>query len=286
MHLLAAAAANQHAHNQGAALAIIFPMQIFIKTLTGRTITLEVAHTDTVAAVKLRVQQQEGTAPEQQRLIFAGSQLEDYKTLQECNVIKDCTIHLVTSTRSQSHSPPPAPPPVSFLPARANVSEAPPPPPVSVQVFAKLLTGKTVPLTVQLSHTVASVKDQVHDAEGIPSQQQRLIFGGVEMDDALTLMHYNVQKEGTIHVVIKRAPSPPPPPPPPPVPCVPVVQVGSFARLRCPRMCSASLASLRPSCMPLQPRRRWRSHAAQVQSHNGSHSRRMDQAAFFNPGHN
>jgi len=201
-------------------------MQIFIKLLTGRTITLEVAHTDTVASVKARIQQEEGIAPEQQRLIFAGKQLDDHSRLQDCSILKDSTIHLATSTRGQSHSPPPAAATnPAFLPARAHV-----PAPAPVELFIKLLSGKAVTLTVQLSETVASVKDKVQDAEGIPSHQQRLIFAGVEMDDGHTLMQCNVQKESTIHVVIKRAPSPPPPPPPL-APPVPVVQVGSFARL-------------------------------------------------------
>jgi hypothetical protein len=201
-------------------------MQIFIKLLAGKTVTLEIAHTDTVATVKARVEQEEGIAAHQQRLIFAGKQLEDHQTLQQCNILKDSVLHCAVQTRGQSHSPPPpVAPPVSqphFLQPRANVS---PPPPPTVEVFAKLLSGKVFPLTVQLSDTVASVKIKVQDAEGISSHDQRLIFGGVELDDSSTLRQCNVQKESTIHVILKRAPSPPPPPP------VPVLEVGRFARL-------------------------------------------------------
>ena len=73
--------------------------------------------------------------------------------------------------------------------------------PLTVEVFAKLLSGKVFPLTVQLSDTVASVKVKVQDAEGISSHDQRLIFGGVELDDSSTLRQCNVQKESTIHVI-------------------------------------------------------------------------------------
>ena len=148
-------------------------MQLFVKTLTGRTMTVNVEGTSTVAELKEKITEREGIPAEQQRLVFAGKCLEDDRVLSDYNIQKESTINLLLRLRG------------------------------GMQIFVRTLTGKTATIEVDGTETIADLKEKLREREGIPADQQRLVFAGKLLEDDRTISDYNIRKESTVHLLLR-----------------------------------------------------------------------------------
>jgi len=147
-------------------------MQILVQTQTGRIIALDVELHDTIQDVKTKIKLDKGIRPDHQVLFYQGKPVEDTRTLSDYN-IRDGSV-LMLLIRLQG----------------------------GMQLFLKTISGKTISLNVQASDTIAKVKYQIQEKEGVPPSLQRLLFSGKQLKDEHTLSHYNLMKDSTIHLVL------------------------------------------------------------------------------------
>lgn len=148
-------------------------MQIFVKTLTGKTITVEVEPSDDVSILRAKLSAKEDIPVDQIRLQFGGRQLEDGRTCTDYRLDRDGTLHMFVRLRG------------------------------GMQIFVKSLTCQTITLDVELDTTVEQIKQQIHAKEDIPIDQMRLVFAGKQLEDGRTLFEYGVSKEATMFLLLR-----------------------------------------------------------------------------------
>ncbi|KAJ0958301.1 putative Ubiquitin domain-containing protein [Helianthus annuus] len=147
-------------------------MPIFIKTLTGKIITVEVKPSETMNNIKAKIEYEVNIPCDEQELIFNEMVLPNSGTIAEFHINKESTLTVMRLSRGFMH------------------------------IIIKMHTGKTVNLDVKPSETVHNVKSKIQDKEGFPPYQQNLIWSGKKLEDSATLADYHIPEKSTFHVVI------------------------------------------------------------------------------------
>ena len=140
-------------------------LQLFIKTLTGQTITIEVPPDSSIQKIKEEIAKKENIFPYQQRLLLNGKELIDHKNISDYNISNNTTIHLIIKL-------------------------------TGIQIFIKDDNDRSISLVVEQDDTIKKVKQLYYEKTN--EQVTVLLLGGVHLNDDMKIRDYNIQKDATL----------------------------------------------------------------------------------------
>jgi len=173
------------------AFNLIYPgqIQIIVKFMNDQTIPVILPSNSKVNVLKAKIAESLQVPAQDQRLLYSGMRLEDERTLSHYELENKSTILLATRHSSQ----------VARKPKQEQTAQSN----AEVQIFVKNLNGKSMAIMISPSDTVESLHEKVEAKTGIPPSQQRLLFGGKQLQPGRILADYDIQKENTLHLVLR-----------------------------------------------------------------------------------
>ncbi|PKC10936.1 ubiquitin-domain-containing protein [Rhizophagus irregularis] len=156
--------------SKNAILYLNIKSMIQVKFKTGKIINLITMANETVKQIKQKIKDEEDTPPSQQRLIFADNELHDQNTLSYYNIRRGSTVHLEYK---------------------------------EIKLYVIIMNEKIIELKTRGDHEIKTVKQMIQDKEGIPSDQQYLVFDGLVMHDHYLVSYYKIKEEYTLHLEYK-----------------------------------------------------------------------------------